>query len=257
MGAVAVRGRAVETPIVSVRPEQDQVIPFDRARALIAEHMVRSKATSPHVLQFNEVDFESITQVRERHGDAFQAAEGFSLTYLPFISRAVCDALSEYPRLNASMQENAIVIHSVVNLGIAVDMNHEGLVMPVVPRADTKNLRQLARDIHDLAERARAKQLTVEDIAGGTFTISNAGPFGTTLTAPIINQPQVAIMSTDGISKKPVVVESELGDSIAIHHMGFQALCFDHRANDGAYTAAFLRRYQEIIETRDWEAELN
>lgn len=246
----------VETPVVSIRPAEDQVIPFDRVRSAIAEHMVRSKATSPHVLQFNEVDFESIAQVRAQHGDAFKTAEGFSLTYLPFIARAVCDALSEFPRLNASIQDEALIVHSTVNLGIAVDIHFEGLIVPVIQRAETKTLRQLAREIRVLAERARTKQLNLDDVAGGTFTISNAGPFGTTLTAPIINQPQVAIMSTDGIHKKPVAMESPLGDSIAIHRVGMQALCFDHRANDGAYTAAFLRRYQEIIETRDWAAEL-
>ncbi len=171
------------------------------------------------------------------------------------VARLCAMVSAEYPT-HWPETVRALVVHSAVNLGIAVDIHFEGLIVPVIQRAETKSLRQLARETHDIAERARTKQLSLDDIAGGTFTISNAGPFGTTLTAPIINQPQVAIMSTDGIHKKPVVVESHLGDSIAIHRVGMQALCFDHRANDGAYTAAFLRRYQEIIETRDWATEL-
>ena len=243
-------------PVVSARPAHDETVPFDNVRRLIAEHMVHSVATSPHVLQFTEVDFEAVAQVRARHQEAFKQQEGFGLTYLPFIARAVCDALSEFPRLNASMGDNALVVHSNVNLGIAVDLNHAGLIVPVIRAADGKRLRQLARDIHDVAERARNKKLTPDDISAGTFTISNSGSFGTAVTAPIINQPQVAIMSVDGIAKKPVVVESDQGDAIAIHHVGYQGMCFDHRANDGAYSAAFLRRYKEIIEHRDWEAEL-
>lgn len=248
--------RGAERPVVSIRPTQDEVIPFGATRKLIADHMVRSKATSPHVLQFTEVDFERVARVRDAHRNAFEATERFPLTYLPFIARAACDALSEYPRLNASMDADALIVHSSVNLGIIVDVHFEGFVVPVIQAAETKSLRALARDIHDVAERARTKQLTPDEVVGGTFTISATGSFGVSLTAPIINQPQVAIMSADQVTKKPVVIESADGDAIVVHRVGFQGVCFDHRANDGAYSASFLQRYKEIIETRDWEAEL-
>ena len=144
-----------------------------------------------------------------------------------------------------------------MNIGIAVDLDFEGLLVPVIHEADGKRLRVLAREISSLASRARAKRLTMDDIAGGTFTITNAGPFGTLITVPVINQPQVAILSTDGVRKRPVVVESPDGsDAIAIHPMGNLVLSWDHRAFDGAYAAAFLREVKEVIETRDWSGEL-
>ena len=235
---------------------RDEVVPFDNLRRRTAEHMVRSKATSPHVLMLDEVDFEGVERVRARHRDEWKATEGFSLTYLPFLARAVCDALAEFPRLNASVDGDNLIVHGAVNLGIAVDLDFQGLVAPVVKNADGKRLRQIAREISDLATRARTKKLGPDDVVGGTFTITNPGPFGTAITGAVINQPQVAILSTDGIKKQVVVVEGPDGDAIAIHHVGFQCISFDHRANDGAYVAAFLRRYREIIETRDWESEL-
>jgi pyruvate dehydrogenase E2 component (dihydrolipoamide acetyltransferase) len=148
-------------------------------------------------------------------------------------------------------------VHHDLNLGIAVDLDFEGLLVPVIHQADGKRLRQLARDIAGLASKARAKRLTMDDISDGTFTITNAGPFGTLLTVPVINQPQVAILSTDGIRKRPVVVEMPDGsDAIAIHPVGNLVLSWDHRAFDGAYAAAFLAAVKTIIETRDWSAEL-
>lgn len=247
-------------PAAATAPVQvtgrDEIVPFDNLRRRTAEHMVRSKATSPHVLMLTEVDFENVERVRARHRDEWKATEGFSLTYLPFIARALCNALAEFPRLNASVDGESLVVHAAVHLGVAVDLDHEGLIVPVIKNADGKRLRLIAREVHDLATRARTKQLGPDDVAGGTFTVSNPGPFGTAITAPIINQPQVAILSTDGISKRVVVVEEDHGDAIAIHHVGFQCMVFDHRANDGAYVAAFLERYKEIIETRDWESEL-
>ena len=150
-----------------------------------------------------------------------------------------------------------LIVHKAVHLGIAVDLNFEGLIVPVVKDADTKRMRALAREISELAAKARARKLGADDISGGTFTITNPGPFGTLMTAPIINQPQVAILSTDGVKKRPVVVPLADGtDGIAIHPVGNLALSFDHRANDGAYASAFLARLREIVETRDWAAEL-
>jgi pyruvate dehydrogenase E2 component (dihydrolipoamide acetyltransferase) len=225
-------------------------------RRRTAEHMVRSKHTSPHVLTAVEVDFHAVERARTAHQKEWKEREGFSLTYLPFMARAVCDALAEFPHLNASVGENELTVHHYVNLGIAVDLDQRGLIVPVIKNADGKRLRQLSREIRDLAERARNKRLTPDDVTGGTFTITNPGPYGTLISAPIINQPQVAILSTDGIKKKPVVVETPAGDSIAIHPVGMVAMSWDHRAIDGAYASKFLRHIQTIVETRDWEAEL-
>jgi 2-oxoglutarate dehydrogenase E2 component (dihydrolipoamide succinyltransferase) len=225
-------------------------------RRRTAEHMVRSKHTSPHVLTAVEVDFHAVERARSAHQQEWKEREGFSLTYLPFVARAVCDALTEFPHLNASVGEDQLTVHHYVNLGIAVDLDQRGLIVPVIKNADGKRLRQLSREIRDLAERARSKKLTPDDVTGGTFTITNPGPYGTLISAPIINQPQVAILSTDGIKKRPVVVETPTGDSIAIHPTGTVAMSWDHRAIDGAYASRFLRHIQSVIEGRDWEAEL-
>ena len=242
------------TPTVGAR---DQVVPLNNIRKRTAEHMVMSKSTSPHVLTAMEVDYERVEQVRKMHKGAWKTEEGFSLTYLPFIARAVADALRDFPHLNASFGGDHLVVHDEVNMAIAVDIDFEGLLAPVVKNVDGKRLRQIARDITDVAGRTRTKQLTPDDLSGGTFTLTNAGQYGTMMQFPIINQPQVAILSTDGVKRKPVVVTDEFGnESIAIHSVGVLALAWDHRAFDGAYAAAFLNRIQEILETRDWEAEI-
>jgi len=240
-----------------VRAGTDEVVPFTNIRRRTAEHMVRSKATSPHTLVVLEADYENIERVRRAHGKQFRAEEGFSLTYLPFVARACVEALHEWVDLNSSVGDDALIVHHQVNLGIAVDLDHQGLIVPVVPRAEELTLRGLARRIHELATRARTKKLTADDISGGTFSITNAGPFGTFLTAPIINQPQVAILSTDGVKRRPVVVTSDDGtEAIAIHSVGLLCLSWDHRAVDGAYAAAFVARIAELLDTHDWAAEL-
>lgn len=237
--------------------DRDEVVPFTNIRRRTAEHMVRSKATSAHTLMVREIDYERIEQIRRAHGERFKAEEGFSLTYLPFAARATVDALAEFPHLNASVGDDALIVHRDINLGIAVDLDNEGLIVPVVHRADELNLRGMARRIRDVADRARTKKLSLDDISGGTFSITNAGPFGTLLTGAVINQPQVAILSTDGVSRKPVVVELPDGtESIAIHSVGLLAMNFDHRAVDGAYVARFLARMAEILNERDWVGEL-
>jgi len=237
--------------------EREQVIPFSKIRKITAEHMVRSKATSAHTLVVVEVDYEGVDRVRRAHQAEYRATEGHSLTYLPFVSRAVVDAIAEFPHVNASVGTDELIVHRYINLGIAVDLNFEGLLVPVIHDADGKRLRSIAREISDLAARARTKRLTADDIAGGTFTITNAGPFGTMLTAAVINQPQVAILSTDGVKKRPVAIELPDGsDGIAVHPVGLLGLSFDHRAFDGAYAAAFASRVRQILETRDWEQEL-
>ncbi|MEY4599216.1 MAG: hypothetical protein RLZZ445_2013, partial [Pseudomonadota bacterium] len=208
------------------------------------------------VLQVAEADFLRVDQARKLHGAAWKAREGFSLTYLPFIVRAVSIALGKFPKLNASLQGDGLVLHRRINIGIAVDLNFDGLVVPVLKDVPAKSLPQIAREINDLAQRARAGKLRPDEMTEGTYTITNNGAFGTVITAPIINQPQVAILSADGIRKKPVVVESDGGDSIAIRPVGVLAQSFDHRAVDGSYSAAFLAEVKNAIETRNWEQAL-
>jgi 2-oxoglutarate dehydrogenase E2 component (dihydrolipoamide succinyltransferase) len=247
-------------PTVSMAPFRtagDQIVPFSNMRRRTAEHMVRSKATSPHAFIANEVDFEAVERVRTAWGERFKAEEGFSLTYLPFVARAAVEALRDFPLLNASVVEDSLVVHSEVNLGIAVDLSHDGLIVPVIHRAEEVTLRGVARRIRDLAERARGRQLNADDIAGGTFSITNDGPFGTYFTVPIINQPQVAILATDGIARRPVVVtQADGSESIAIHSTGILGVSWDHRAVDGAYVSLFLAKVAELLGTRDWAAEL-
>jgi 2-oxoglutarate dehydrogenase E2 component (dihydrolipoamide succinyltransferase) len=239
------------------RTAGDQVVPFSNMRRRTAEHMVRSKATSPHAFIANEVDFEAVERVRTAWGERFKAEEGFTLTYLPFVARAAVEALRDFPLLNASVVEDSLVVHSEVNLGIAVDLSHEGLIVPVIHRAEEVTLRGVARRIRDLAERARGRQLNADDISGGTFSITNDGPFGTYFTVPIINQPQVAILATDGIARRPVVVTQPDGsESIAIHSTGILGVSWDHRAVDGAYVSLFLAKVADLLGTRDWAAEL-
>jgi 2-oxoglutarate dehydrogenase E2 component (dihydrolipoamide succinyltransferase) len=245
-------------PAPAAAAPHDEVIPFDNIRRRTAEHMVRSKATSAHVYTSIEVDYERVERVRAAHQAAWKASEGFTLTYLPFIVRAFCDAVREFPRVNATVGDDALIVHHDVNLSIAVDLDFNGLVAPVIREADGKRLRLIAHEVHDLADRARNKKLVPDDVLGGTFTITNPGPFGTYATMAIINQPQVAILSTDGIKKRPVVVTGPDGDdSIAIHHTGLLVLTWDHRAFDGAYAAAFLRAMRATLEQHNWEDEID
>jgi pyruvate dehydrogenase E2 component (dihydrolipoamide acetyltransferase) len=242
------------TPVAGAR---DEVVPFTNIRRLTAEHMVRSKATSAHTLAVIEADYEGIERVRKAHKDRFREEEGIGLTYLSFIARAVVETLRDYPQLNASVGDDALVIHRNIHLGIAVDLEQRGLIVPVVRNAEGQSLRGLARAMAELADRARRRKLSADDVVGGTFTITNPGPFGTFLTAPIINQPQVAILSTDGIKRRPVVITASDGtEAIGIHSVGLLALSFDHRAVDGAYASAFLHELARVIESRDWEAEI-
>lgn len=237
--------------------EREKRIKLSKIRKLTGEHMIMSKAVSPHTFSVVEVDYANVDVVRSRVKNEWKKTEGFSLTYLPFISRAVVDALVEFPHLNASLDGNELVVHQYVDLGIAVDLDFQGLLVPVVRDAETKRLRALAREISDLGARAKSRKLSPDEIQGGTFTLSNNGSAGSVLTMAVINQPQVGIISTDAIVRKPVVVNlPDGGESIAIHPVGKLAMSWDHRAFDGAYAAGFLSRAKEILETRDWSAEL-
>jgi 2-oxoglutarate dehydrogenase E2 component (dihydrolipoamide succinyltransferase) len=231
--------------------------PFSAIRRRTAENLTSSLRTAAHTATVVEVDYGAVDETRERVSSRFKARHGHGLSYLPFITRAVCEALARFERLNASTDGESLAIHSHVNVGVAVDLDFEGLIVPVVHHAETMRLEALADRMHDLADRARSHQLTGDDVAGGTFTITNAGAFGTALTVPIINPPQVAILSTDGVRHKPVAVRGPNGEwTVAVRPVGNLSLSFDHRANDGAYASAFLDAVRTEIETRDWSAEI-
>ncbi len=225
----------------------DEIVEFTRARRTTAEHMVRSLATSAHTLVATEVDYHGVDAVR-------RAAQ---LSFLPFVARAVVDAIGEFPHVNASVGHDELIVHRGIHLGVAVDVDHEALVVPVVMDAGGKRLRALSDEVGTLATKARSKRLTADDLTGGTFTITNVGSYGTLVTAPVINQPQVAILSTDGVKMRPVAVRAADGEwTIAVHPIGNLSLSFDHRAVDGAYAAAFLARVRDILESRDWTQEV-
>ena len=267
-GSIAAPQAAASAPVVAapvpapaavrvVAGARDESVPLSKIRQATGAHMVASKSISPHVLSVVEVDYANVDATRLRAKDDFKTHEGFSLTYLPFIARAVVDALVDFPHMNASLGDEELIVHRYVDLGIAVDLDYQGLLVPVVRDAEGKRLRALAREINDLAVRTKNRRLTPDEISGGTFTITNNGSAGSVLTMPIINQPQVAILSTDAIAKKPVVIEVPgFGESIAIHPVGNLAMAWDHRAFDGAYAAGFLSRVKLILETRDWSSEV-
>lgn len=236
-----------------LRDNPGRAEPFNGIRKATARHMVGSKATSPHVLTAMEVDFDAVDRLRSAEKDAWRAAEGSSLTYLPFIVVALAEALAAFPRLNASVGDDELIVHGDVNLAVAVDLGFEGLVAPVVRKVGDLSIRDLARSIHEVAGRARDRRLVPDDLAGGTFTVTNPGQYGTLFQFPIINQPQVAILSTDGVARKPaVVVDADGVETVGVRPLGILALAWDHRAFDGAYAAAFLQDLKRILETTDW-----
>ena len=254
----AAAGAPPAVPADGAAPSRrDESVPFTNIRRRTAEHMRRSLDISAHTLVVTEVDYEAVDRARVPARGRFKEEEGFSLTYLPFVARAVVDAIAGFPFVNSSVGDGELIVHHYVNLGIAVDLKGEGLIVPVVHDAGDKRLRAMAREMAGLAARARAKKLGADDISGGTFTITNPGGFGTFITAPIINQPQVAILSTDGVKMKPVAVALPGGGyGVAVHPVGNIAIAFDHRAFDGAYASAFLARLRDLLETRDWSQEL-
>ena len=230
----------------------ERTIALNNIRRRTGAAMARAWQTVPHVLQAVEADYSRIETARREKGASWQTREGFELTYLPFLAWAVCQALTRYEQLNARIDGDSLVVSRRVHLGIAVDLNHEGLVVPVIRDAQDRTVPALAREIRRLAVGARTNRLRPDDFSQPSYTISNSGVFGTLITAPIVNPPQVAILSTDGVRKRALVIESPEGDSIAIRPVGVLAQSFDHRAVDGAYSAAFLRELKRIVETRAW-----
>jgi len=233
---------------------------ISRLRRRIAENMVMSKQTSAHVMTSVEVDYENVEILRSKHKKSFKEENGFSLTYLPFISLATIYALREYPVVNSSfdLDKNIHSFHNNINLGIAVDLNQEGLLVGTLREADSFSLKGLARKISDTSSKLREGSYDLDDVSGSTFTISNNGSFNSFLTSPIINQPNVAILSTESVKKRPVVIEAQDGtDSIAIRHTGMLSLTWDHRAFDGSVALLFLNSIREKLENSDWSQELN
>ena len=252
----------VETPVTeevkSENKSSDESIP--RLRKKIAENMVQSKKTSAHVMTTIEIDYEKIAIIRSKIKEAFKKEEGFSLTYLPFIANATVEALKEHPVVNSSfnLEEDQHVLHSNIDLGIAVDINQEGLLVGTIRNSDSYNVKALAKEISSLSKKLREKNFSLEDVSGSTFTISNNGSFNSFLTSPIINQPNVAILSTESVKKKPVVVESEDNpDSIEIRHSGILSLTWDHRVFDGSTALLFLNSIKDRLESHDWLEELS
>jgi pyruvate/2-oxoglutarate dehydrogenase complex dihydrolipoamide acyltransferase (E2) component len=235
---------------------REGAVVLNRIRAQTGARMTEAWRTIPHVFQAVEVDFSAVERARLRARQRFAERTGASLTYLPFVARAVCLAIAEFPRVNAAFEKDRLVLRRDINLGIAVDLAHEGLVVPIIAHADEMTAGGLAKAIARQVERARTQKLLPGDVEGGTYTITNNGSFGTLFTAPIINMPQVAILSFDAVRKRPVVVETAEGDAIAARPTAIVGQSFDHRAFDGAYSAAFLKRLKSILEARDWVSEL-
>ena len=232
---------------------------ISRLRKRIAENMIMSKQTSAHVMTSVEVDFENVEVYRSSVKKKFKNENGYSLTYLPFISLATIHALKNYPTVNSSfdLEKNLHTLHGHINLGIAVDINQEGLLVGTIKNADNLNVKGLASNIFDISNLLRDGKFGLEDVSGSTFTISNNGSFNSFITSPIINQPNVAILSTESVKKRPVVIESSDGtDSIAIRHTGILSLTWDHRVFDGSIALLFLNSIKEKLEKADWSQEI-
>ena len=240
---------APAAPLPAAGQAKTRIEPLSTMRIKIAEHMVMSKRTSPHVTTVHRVDMTKVARMRERNKATFQQNYGFSLTYLPFITRAAVVALRHFPLLNASLDSNNIIYHNEINIGIAVALEN-GLIVPVIRAADEKNVLGLQRSIVDLAARARSRQLKPDEVQGGTFSITNFGSFGSLMGTPVINQPQVAIMGVGTVDKTPVVID----DAIAIRSICHLSLSFDHRLIDGALADQFMSKVKQVLE--DWSEEV-
>ena len=236
-------------PLPPAGQARTRIEPMSTMRIKIAEHMVLSKHTSAHVTTIHKVDMTKVARVREHHKASVQAQYGFSLTFLPFITRAAVAALRDYPLLNASIDANNIIYHNEINIGIAVALEN-GLIVPVIRNADEKNVLGLQRSIVDLAGRARSRQLKPDEVQGGTFSITNFGSFGSLVGTPIINQPQVAILGVGIVEKTPVVID----DAIAIRSISYMSLTFDHRLIDGALADQFMTKLRRVLE--DWSEDV-
>ena len=237
-----------QAPAITQVSDNVEIIEMDRMRKLIAEHMVHSKHTSPHVTSFVEVDVTNIVNWRNKVKKSFEERHGEKITFTPVFIEAVAKALQDYPMVNISVEGSQIIRKKNINIGMAAALPSGNLIVPVIKNADHLSLLGLAKAVNDYAQRARANKLKPEEIQGGTFTLTNVGTFGNVMGTPIINQPQVAILATGAIRKKPAVVETPYGDLIAVRHMMFLSLSYDHRVVDGALGGSFLRRVGDYLE---------
>jgi len=245
----------ISKPQISISGE-DEIIEMDRMRKLIADHMVMSKHTSPHVTSFVEADVTNMVLWRNKVKKEFEAKEGQKITYTPIFIECVVRALKDFPMVNVSVDGYKIIKKKAINIGMATALPSGNLIVPVIKNADMINLMGLTKTVNDLANRARANKLSPDEIQGGTFTITNLGSFGNTTGTPIINQPQVAILGTGSIIKKPAVLETEHGDVIAIRHMMFLSLSYDHRVVDGALGGKFIRKIADYMESLDFNRSI-
>jgi 2-oxoglutarate dehydrogenase E2 component (dihydrolipoamide succinyltransferase) len=254
---------AVATPAVSAPPKPsvsvsggDEIIEMDRMRKLIADHMVMSKHVSPHVTSFVEADVTNMVVWRDKAKKVYEKREGEKITFTPMFIECVARAIKDFPMINVSVDGTNIIKRKNINIGMAAALPSGNLIVPVIKGADGMNLLGLTKTVNDLANRARANKLAPDDIQGGTFTLTNVGGFGNVMGTPIINQPQVAIMATGSIKKKPAVLETPMGDVIAIRHMMFLSLSYDHRVVDGSLGGSFLKRVADYMEAWDVNREI-
>ena len=236
--------------------EGDEVVEMDRIRRLIADSMVMSKQVSPHVTSIVEADVTNMVIWRTKHKDALKKNHGVNITYMPMFVEAIAKALRDFPGINASVSGTNVILKKNINIGMAVALPSGNLIVPVIKNADQKNVVGLANDINRLADLARNNKLSPDDIKGGTFTITNFGSFRNSIGTPIINQPEVAILATGTIEKKPAVIETPTGDVIAIRHKMYLSLSYDHRVVDGALGGFFLRKVADYLEEWDIETEI-
>jgi 2-oxoglutarate dehydrogenase E2 component (dihydrolipoamide succinyltransferase) len=240
--------RPVTTHLPTAWSGNAEIIELDRMRKLIAEHMVRSKHTSAHVTSFTEADVTNMVLWRERMKKDFEQREGEKLTFTPLFIEAIIRCIKKYPWLNSSIDGDKLIVKKDINIGMATALPTGNLIVPVIRNADQLNLVGLTKQVNNLANAARHNRLRPDDTQGGTFTLTNVGTFGSLMGTPIINQPQVAILATGAIKKRPVVIESEAGDSIAIRHMMYLSLSYDHRIIDGALGSTFLNAVAKELE---------
>ncbi|HMX39013.1 MAG TPA: dihydrolipoamide acetyltransferase family protein [Saprospiraceae bacterium] len=248
--AAAPAAPAAAAPAVSISGNVE-IVEMDRMRKLIADHMVMSKQTSAHVTSFVEVDVTDLVNWRNRVKDQFKKQYGENITFTPIFVEAVARAIRDFPMINSSVDGQRIVVRKDVNIGMAAALPSGNLIVPVIKGADMLNLVGLTKTVNDLANRARQNKLKPDETQGGTFTLTNVGTFGNVMGTPIINQPQVAIMATGAIRKKPAVLETEYGDVIAVRQMMFLSLSYDHRIVDGMLGGSFLRRVADYLEQFD------
>jgi len=233
-----------------------EIIEMDRMRKLIADHMVRSKSTSPHVTSFTECDVTNIVKWRDRNKSSFEKKYGEKITFTPIFIEAIVNCIRKYPMINCSLDGDKIIVKKDINIGMATALPSGNLIVPVIKNSDTKNLLGLTKDVNSLANAARSNKLKADDTQGGTFTLTNVGTFGSLMGTPIINQPQVAILAVGAIKKRPMVLETEDGDVIAIRHMMYLSLSYDHRIVDGSLGASFLTAVANELEAFDINREI-